>query len=96
MARKKSPKKMSARQCPTTFKADASKSGLCFRVEKVQRNKQKGYITSFFARSSGRPAGFSTSADCKRTFDPFQASIRTKEKAEQIGRRCAVAASRKK
>lgn len=92
MARKKTP----ARQCPTSIKVDAKKSGLCFRVERVQRNRDKGYITSFFSRSSGRPVGFSVSPDCKRTMDPFQASIRTKEKAERVGQKCAIVGSKKR
>lgn len=96
MAKKKSSRKASARLCPTNLKADARKSGLCFRVERVQRNGDKGYVTSFFSRTSGRSAGFSASSGCKRTLDPFQAEIRPKKKAEQIGQKCAVVASRKK
>lgn len=98
MARKKMPRKpASSSRCPTNLKADDKKKGLCFRVERVQRNSHKGYVTSFFTRSSGRSAGFSTAPGaCKRTMDPFQASIRPKGKAEEIGRQCAVASARKK
>lgn len=83
--------------CPTNLKADPKKTGICFRVEKVQRNGHKGYITSFHSRSSGRAAGFSTAPGaCKRTMDPFQASIRTKARAEEIGRQCSIVSSKKK
>jgi len=94
--RKMTRKPVSSR-CPTNLKADEKKTGMCFRVERVQRNSHKGYVTSFFTRSTGRPAGFSTSPGaCKRTMDPFQASIRTKGRAEEIGRQCSIQSSKKK
>jgi hypothetical protein len=98
MAKKKMTRKTSsAPRCPTNLKADDKKTGMCFRIEKVQRNSHKGYITSFFSRSSGRAAGFSSAPGaCKRTMDPFQASIRTKARAEEIGRQCAISSSKKK
>ena len=98
MAKKKMARKTSSTpHCPTNLKPDDKKRGMCFRTEKVQRNSHKGYITSFFSRSSGRSAGFSTApGTCKRTMDPFQASIRTKARAEEVGRQCAISSSRKK
>lgn len=95
--RKKSKKYVPSTQCPTNLKADEKKTGVCFRVERVKRNGHKGYITSFFTRSSGRPAGFSTAPGaCKKTMDPFQASIRTKANAEKVGQECSRASSKKK
>lgn len=83
--------------CPANLKADLKKTGVCFRVERVQRNGRKGYITSFFSRSSGRAAGFATAPGvCKRTMDPFQASIRPKAQAVKVGRQCALASKGKK
>mgnify|MGYP003579570427 FL=1 len=94
--RKMTRKPVSSR-CPTNIKADEKKTGMCFRTERVQRDGHKGYITSYFSRSSGRAAGFATTPGaCKRTMDPFQASIRTKTKAEEIGRHCAVQSTKKK
>lgn len=97
-AKRKAPaRKAPATRCPVALKADEKKTGLCYRVERVQRNKHKGYITSFHARSSGRAAGFSTSpGNCKKTLDPFQAAIRSKAAAEQVGQQCARASVAKK
>jgi hypothetical protein len=99
MAKKNKPhwRAVQALRCPTNLKSDAKKPGLCFRTERVQRDGHKGYITSFFSRSSGRSAGFSAAPGaCKRTMDPFQASIRTKGRAEEIGVQCALQDLRKK
>lgn len=98
MAKKKKAAKkyVPSAQCPTKLKPDEKKTGMCFNVERVKRNGHKGYITSFTTRSSGKSAGYATAPGaCKRTMDPFQASIRTKAKAEQIGRECAKASSKK-
>jgi hypothetical protein len=84
-------------QCPTNLKPDEEKTGMCFKVERIKRNGHKGDITSFTTRSSGRSAGYSTAPGaCKRTMDPFQASIRTKENAEKIGHECSKQSSKKK
>jgi hypothetical protein len=87
-----------ALRCPTNIKADDKKKGLCYSVERVQRNSHKGYITAFHSRSSGRAAGFSGAPGaCKRTMDPFQASIRkSKADAEKVGQQCARASVTKR
>jgi hypothetical protein len=95
MAKKKA---VSALRCPTNIKADDKKKGLCYSVERVQRNSHKGYITAFVSRSSGRAAGFAAvSGACKRTMDPFQATIRKgKADAEKVGQQCARASVTKR
>ena len=101
MARKKKVKRMtrktvSSPRCPTNLKADEKKKGLCFKVERVRRDGHKGYITSYFSRSSGKAAGFATTpGPCKRTMDPFQASIRTKAKAQEVGTHCSKESAKK-
>lgn len=96
--RKKAKTVTPALRCPTNIKADEKKKGLCYSVERVQRNGHKGYITSFHSRSSGKTAGFATvPGACKKTMDPFAASIRTsKVAAEKIGQQCARASVSKK
>jgi len=92
MAKKKgaSRKAVLGPRCPADLKPSSRKHGICYRVERVQRNSQKGYVTSFFSRLTGRPVGFSSApGTCKRTLDPFQASIRPKGKAEAVGRQCS-------
>ena len=84
-------------RCQSKLKAKAGTKGLCYRIERVQRDKKKGYITAFFSRSSGKAAGFSTSPGaCRKTLDPFQASIRQKGQAEEVGKECAKASAGKK
>lgn len=99
MAKKKKKmtrKTVSSPRCPTNIKADEKKTGMCYKVERVKRNGHKGYITSYFSRSSGKSAGFATAPGaCKRTMDPFQASIRTKARAEEIGQECSKASTKK-
>lgn len=92
MAKKKraSRKVAPATRCPANLKPGPQKMGICYRIEHVQRNRQKGYVTSFFSRMTGRQMGYSAPGICKKTLDPFQASIRPKEKAEAVGRQCTV------
>ena len=79
-------------QCPSNPEVNPKGGvGVCFKVERIQRNSQKGYVTAFFSRATGKPAGFaSVPGACRKTMDPFQASIRkSKADAEKIGQQCA-------
>lgn len=98
MAKKKksaSRKAAPSLRCAATLKPGGK--GLCYSVERVQRNSHKGYITAFHARASGRPAGFAAAPGaCKKTMDPFQATIRkNKSDAEKVGEQCARASTKK-
>jgi hypothetical protein len=91
-AAKKTVKKApSTMQCATNLKADPKKTGVCYKVERVQRNSHKGYITAFVSRATGKSAGFSSAPGaCRKTMDPFQASIRkSKADAEKVGQQCS-------
>lgn len=78
-------------RCPAHLKPGPQKMGICYRIERVQRNRQKGYVTSFFSRLTGRQVGYSSAPGiCKKTLDPFQASIRPKTKAEAVGKQCSI------
>lgn len=90
--RKSSTKTSSPGRCPTTLKPNAKTPGTCFRAERVQRDKKKGYITSFYSKSTGRFVGYSSPAGaCRLTRDPFQASIRPQGEASKVGSKCAEA-----
>lgn len=91
MAKKRKTRKAaSPGQCSAILKPNVKTLGVCFLTERVQRDKKKGYITSFW--STGRFVGYSSPAGaCRLTRDPFQASIRPKDQAVQVGRKCAQA-----
>jgi len=98
--RAKKPRKSaeaSETRCPAVS-PDQAKSGrvVCYRVERVQRNGQKGFITAFFSRATKHPAGFSAVGACKRTMDPFQAAIRPQMAADRVGWECAKKSAEKK
>jgi hypothetical protein len=79
-------------RCPTNPKVDPKgATGVCYTVERVQRNGHKGYITAFTSRATGKSAGFSSAPGaCRKTMDPFQASIRkSKADAEKVGQQCS-------
>jgi len=85
-------KKSEVLGCPVLIKPDAKKPGICFRIEKVQRDKKKGHLTSFYLRSTGRFLGYSDPAGaCRLTRDPFRAAIRPQPEASKVGRKCAKA-----
>lgn len=93
MAKRKSSKRVaSPGRCPTNMKPSGKTPGTCFRSERVQRDKKKGFITSFYSRSTGRFVGYSSPAGvCRLTRDPFQASIRPQGEASKVGQKCAEA-----